>query len=92
MKQTGLVFLIPKIKSIKNILVLFIIYTMVAHPSLLSKAQASEEEQAVHFEKMDVSEVNNKKTVFIHIGLPKTGSSYLQHAFEYNTSLYAKWD
>lgn len=82
--------LVPLIyRAITNALVFLLIYNG-SNLSLLATIHPSREAQAAHFDKMDMGEAKNKKTVFIHIGLPKTGSSYLQHAFEHNTSLYAK--
>ena len=75
---------------IKNIFLPILIYCSIANQSLSAQAKISEKETAGYAQTTHRDEAKIKQTVYIHIGLPKTGSSYLQHAFAYNASLYAK--
>lgn len=78
---------------IKNRLLSIFVYITVVTQSLSAQAKVSElseQKSAVCSQKTDSDGAKIKQTIYIHIGLPKTGSSYLQHAFAYNASLYAK--
>lgn len=75
---------------IKNIWLPLFVCCALASQALADQPKDPEKETAGYAQTTHSDEAKIKQTVYIHIGLPKTGSSYLQHAFAYNTSLYAK--